>query len=188
MPLLADDMFRVAHRDHSGVPMLYGVAGLGRAAALLGELVLTGRIESMRAGSTSSTGPPGDALAPQVLGRTSPATRAPIGGSIIQSVLAAAGIAVYVFNGWDPFIRMFFWLPVLGGIGVLILMTVTSIAVFVYFAGTGHRDGVGTGRGLLAPAASLPAGHGDGYAAADPPCPGVAQRYPGRRIIPTISP
>ncbi|GAB1644216.1 hypothetical protein KRMM14A1259_46390 [Krasilnikovia sp. MM14-A1259] len=37
-PLLADDMFRVAQRDHSGVPVLHpGVAGLELAATLLGE-------------------------------------------------------------------------------------------------------------------------------------------------------
>ncbi|BFU47759.1 APC family permease [Krasilnikovia sp. MM14-A1004] len=95
-----------------------------------------------------------EGVVPQVLGRTSPATRAPIGGSMTQSVLAAAGIAVYVFNGWDPFTRMFFWLTVLGGVGVLTLMTATSIAVFAFFIRIGHRDGVGAGRGLLAPGVS----------------------------------
>jgi len=44
-PLLADDLFRLAHRDTNGGPLLHPtVAGLGLAAALLGELVLTNKV------------------------------------------------------------------------------------------------------------------------------------------------
>jgi Golgi phosphoprotein 3 (GPP34) len=44
-PLLADDMFRLAHSDSSGAPLLDAhVAGLGLSAAVLGELLLTGHL------------------------------------------------------------------------------------------------------------------------------------------------
>jgi amino acid transporter len=89
---------------------------------------------------------------PAMLGRTSPRTRAPLAGSLLQTGLAAAVLAVYVVAGWDPVVQLFFWLTVLGGLGVLILMTATSIAVLTYFLPPARRAGVGAGRGVLAPA------------------------------------
>jgi amino acid transporter len=93
-----------------------------------------------------------EGVLPAVLGRTSPKTRAPIYGSLLQTVIAFVVIATYVLAGWDPFTRMFFWLTVLGGLGVLILMSATSVAVLAYFFHPRHRDGVGVARGILAPA------------------------------------
>lgn len=68
-PLLADDMFRVTHEDRDGGRLLHSdVAGLGLAAALLGELLLAGRI-TFRAGQVIVVDrrPPLDALAHAVL-------------------------------------------------------------------------------------------------------------------------
>nr|WP_236031032.1 APC family permease [Actinoplanes lichenicola] len=93
-----------------------------------------------------------EGVLPAGLGRTSPKTRAPIAGSLLQTLIGASVIAVFVVNGWDPFTQMFFWLTVLGGVGVLILMTATSVAVCAYFARPAHRDGVNISRGILAPA------------------------------------
>ncbi|MEV6493146.1 APC family permease [Actinoplanes sp. NPDC051633] len=97
-----------------------------------------------------------EGVLPAVLGRTSAKTKAPIAGSILQSVIGFAGIALFVINAWKPFEQMFFWLTVLGGFGVLILMTVTSLAVAAYFTRRRNRDRVGTRvgavRGILAPA------------------------------------
>ncbi len=92
-----------------------------------------------------------EGVLPRVLGRISPATRAPIAGSITQTVIAAVVISTYVLAAWDPFTRMFFWLTVLGGLGVLILMTATSVAVLAYFTHSGNRTGLGIGRGIIAP-------------------------------------
>lgn len=96
-----------------------------------------------------------EGVLPAVLGRTSPKTRAPIFGSLLQTVIALLVISTYVIAAWDPFTRMFFWLTVLGGLGVLILMSATSVAVLVYFLRPHNRDGVGTARGILAPAVSM---------------------------------
>ncbi|GLY96548.1 APC family permease [Actinoplanes sp. NBRC 103695] len=85
------------------------------------------------------------------LGRTSRRTGAPIYGSVLQSLIGFTGIALFVINGWDPFTQMFFWLTVLGGFGVLLLMTITSIAVVRYFSNRANRPGVGRWRGTVAP-------------------------------------
>lgn len=89
---------------------------------------------------------------PPVLGRTSTRTRAPKVGSIVQSGLAAIVLAVYAAMGWDPIVHLFFWLTVVGGLGVLILMAATSVAVIAYFARPANRDGISGWRWLIAPA------------------------------------
>ncbi|MET0494315.1 MAG: APC family permease [Actinoplanes sp.] len=88
---------------------------------------------------------------PAWLGRTDPATRAPLNGSLLQSGIGLAGIGLFVAFRWDPFVQMFFWLTVLGGFGVLILMTVTSVSVFAFFRNPANREGVGVFRATVAP-------------------------------------
>ena len=68
-PLLADDMFRLAHRDSDGASLLDPqVAGLGLSAALLGELLLTGHL-TLREGPVEvlNAAAPSDVLAHTVL-------------------------------------------------------------------------------------------------------------------------
>jgi amino acid transporter len=89
---------------------------------------------------------------PPILGRTSTRTRAPKVGSLVQSTLAAIVLGVYAAMGWDPIVHLFFWLTVVGGLGVLILMTGTSVAVIAFFARPANRDGVSGWRWLIAPA------------------------------------
>lgn len=87
-----------------------------------------------------------------VLGRTNPKTKAPTAGSFLQSGIGVAVIGLYALTGWDPYTKMFFWLTVLGGLGVLILMAVTSVAVLAYFTRRVNRRHAGVGRGVIAPA------------------------------------
>ncbi|MGY0002477.1 amino acid permease [Micromonospora sp. I033] len=79
---------------------------------------------------------------PSVLGRTSRRTGAPKAGSILQTALAVAVLTGYVLADADPIVHLFFWLTSLGALGVLILMTATSVAVLSYFTRTAHRDGM----------------------------------------------
>ncbi|BCJ67750.1 GOLPH3/VPS74 family protein [Polymorphospora rubra] len=67
--LLADEFFLIAHDDATGKPRLNpGTAGIGLAAALLGELLLFGRITLDSAELTIvDRRPPPDALAHTVL-------------------------------------------------------------------------------------------------------------------------
>jgi amino acid transporter len=75
-----------------------------------------------------------EGVLPRAFGRTVPATGAPKNGSLAQSALGLVVIAVYALAGWDPLVRLFFWGGTCGAIGVLLLITVTSIAVIGYFA------------------------------------------------------
>ncbi|TCB95441.1 APC family permease [Micromonospora zingiberis] len=89
---------------------------------------------------------------PAVFGRTSRRTGAPKVGSLAQSGLALSVLAGYALAGADPIVHLFFWITVTGGLGVLILMTITSAAVIGYFARIGHTEG--TWRTLIAPGAA----------------------------------
>ncbi|WP_433221480.1 APC family permease [Dactylosporangium sp. CS-047395] len=77
-------------------------------------------------------------LLPRPLGRTN-SFDAPGWASLWQSVLAAATIGVVAITGWDPVTGMFYYLGNAGGFGVLLLLALTSVAVWRYF----HRDGCG---------------------------------------------
>ena len=50
-------------------------------------------------------------------------------------------IGTYAFLNIDPLVKLFFWVGMLGGFGVLLLVTVTSVAVIAYFAkNPGRRE------------------------------------------------
>ncbi|MEV1320086.1 APC family permease [Micromonospora arborensis] len=78
---------------------------------------------------------------PAALGRTSHRTGAPKVGSIIQSVIAVAVLVGYAVANADPIVHLFFWVTVTGGLGVLVLMSVTSAAVVGFFARIRHTEG-----------------------------------------------
>lgn len=77
---------------------------------------------------------------PEVFAKVSPRSGAPIGGSLAQSALALATIAVFAFAGRDselgplyPVITMFTWLTNAAAFGLVFLMAVTSVAILGYF-------------------------------------------------------
>jgi amino acid transporter len=131
----------VARAANEGPDLFFNVASdqLGSVAVHLGHaLFLTSLIAAMISFHniisryTFSLGREG--VLPRVFGRTVPGTGAPKNGSIAQSVLGLLVIVVYAVVGWDPLVQLFFWGGSAGGIGVLLLITVTSIAVIGYFA------------------------------------------------------
>jgi amino acid transporter len=75
-----------------------------------------------------------EAVLPRRLAQTSTQSNAPVLGSLAQSTIGLVVICVYAMAGWDPLIHLFFLLGTCGGLGVLVLITMTSIAVIVYFA------------------------------------------------------
>jgi amino acid transporter len=85
---------------------------------------------------------------PAALGRTG-GNNIPKAASLTQSVTGLAVIAWYALTGQNPMTRLFFWLGTTGGYGILILLTVTSIAIVAFFA----RDprGENAWRRLIAP-------------------------------------
>lgn len=88
---------------------------------------------------------------PAGLGRTSRRTGAPKLGSLLQSGLAVVVLTVYAVAGWDPITHLFFWGGVGGGLGILILMTGTSVAVIGFFARHRRRYPELLWRRLIAP-------------------------------------
>jgi amino acid transporter len=92
---------------------------------------------------------------PGAMGRTSPRTGSPLVASVVQSVVGVAVIVVYAVAGWDPLVRLFFWIGTTGGFGVLLLLAVTSAAVIGFFAR--ERYGEPVWRRLIAPALAFAA-------------------------------
>ncbi|BCJ68699.1 APC family permease [Polymorphospora rubra] len=80
-----------------------------------------------------------EGLLPAALGRTGRLTGAPVHGSLLQSGLALTVLGIFAGAGLDPIRHLFFTGGVTGGLGVLVLMAATSVAVIGYFA----RDGRG---------------------------------------------
>ncbi|MCW2639944.1 MAG: amino acid permease-associated region [Dactylosporangium sp.] len=75
---------------------------------------------------------------PAVFGRTRARSGAPQAGSLAQTAVGLVVIVVYAIAGWDPLVRLFFWLGTTGGLGILFLITATSLAV-VFFFGRDQR-------------------------------------------------
>ena len=93
-----------------------------------------------------------EGVLPTALGRTNPRSGAPRTASVTQSTLAVLTIGVYAIFGLDPLVKLFFWVGMLGGFGVLLLITATSLAVIAYFAKNPGEENVWTR--LLAPTLS----------------------------------
>jgi amino acid transporter len=69
---------------------------------------------------------------PAIFGRTA-RSGSPKVASMVQSLIGLAVIVVYAVAGWDPLVQLFFWCGTSGGLGVLLLIAVTSVAVLVFF-------------------------------------------------------
>ncbi|HKX24252.1 MAG TPA: hypothetical protein VJM46_03360 [Candidatus Saccharimonadales bacterium] len=120
---VADAYYFIAHEYMIGKRRLHpNVIGIGLGAALLGELGMTGQHNN-----------------------------APKWGSITQTILAGVVLTIYAATGLDPIVYLFFWWTVLGGLGVLILMAATSVAVVAFFARRDSRAGVGLWSRVVAP-------------------------------------
>ncbi len=74
-----------------------------------------------------------ESVLPAALGRTG-GNNIPKTASLVQSATALAVIVVYAAAGWDPMTRLFFWLGTTGGLGIMILLALTSVAVIAFFA------------------------------------------------------
>ncbi|GAA0472561.1 amino acid permease [Paractinoplanes deccanensis] len=130
----------VGRAANEGPDLFFNVASdqLGSAALHIGHaLFLTSLIAAMISFHNIisrymfSLGREG--VLPRAFGKTVPGTGAPKNGSLAQSALALVVIVLYAVNGWDPLVNLFFWGGTGGGLGVLLLVTLTSIAVIGYF-------------------------------------------------------
>jgi amino acid transporter len=84
---------------------------------------------------------------------------APIGGSVVQSLLAAVVVAVFAVLGADPVATLFTWLAAVAAFAVFALLWAASIAALRWFHhGGGSNEGVWPR--LLAPGLAVPVGLG----------------------------
>jgi amino acid transporter len=144
----------VAVARQEGPGMLFGV-GSATLANIGQTLFLTSLFAAMIA-FHSAVGrylfPLGrEQVLPSSLGRSSP-SGAPRVASLVQSTVGLAVIVVYAVAGWDPLVKLFFYLGTTGGFGILVLAAVTSIAVVVFFAR--DRRGEGLWAAVIAPLAA----------------------------------
>ncbi|HEY5989507.1 MAG TPA: hypothetical protein VIV12_24485 [Streptosporangiaceae bacterium] len=73
-----------------------------------------------------------EGVLPAALGRTG-GNSIPKAASLTQSATGLAVITAYAVAGWDPMTRLFFWLGAMGGLGIVVLLAVTAVAVIVFF-------------------------------------------------------
>ena len=91
---------------------------------------------------------------PAEFGRTS-SNNIPRAASLAQSATGLAVIGLYAATGQNPMTRLFFWLGTTGGLGIMILLAATSVAVVVFFARDPRDENAW--RRLIAPAlAAMP--------------------------------
>src|SRR5439155_11150876 len=88
---------------------------------------------------------------PGVLDRTNARTGAPKAASLTQSLFGLIVIGLYAVMGWDPLVKLFFWLGTTGGFGILLLITATSLAVVGFFARNAYRRTEPLWRRVIAP-------------------------------------
>jgi amino acid transporter len=69
---------------------------------------------------------------PGRFGRTG-ANSIPVAASLAQSGTGLGGIAVFALAGWSPMTGLFFAGGTTGGLGILLLLALTSVAVIAYF-------------------------------------------------------
>ncbi|WP_369201650.1 APC family permease [Streptomyces sp. PU-14G] len=94
-----------------------------------------------------------EGLLPRAVGRASAGTGAPALGSLLQTLVSAVVVAAFVAaddkphgDPTAPVLHLFTWMGNVGALGVILLMTVTSLAVIVFFA---RRGSAGAQAGRL---------------------------------------
>ncbi|WDZ82136.1 APC family permease [Micromonospora cathayae] len=130
----------VAAAGEQGVELLFNLAGehLGAGVVPIGLAVLTTSVLAALVSLHHSVARYAFALGrervlPAAFGRATPRTGAPRVASAAQSVLGFVVIAGCVVAGVDPVRDLFYRAAVLGGLGLLLATTVTSLAVLVFF-------------------------------------------------------
>ncbi|MDX8540442.1 APC family permease [Mesorhizobium abyssinicae] len=74
-----------------------------------------------------------EGLLPPAFGRTHADHQSPHIGSVVQTIGALIVLAIFAGVGLDPVLNMFTWISQVGTLGVLGMMTVTSLSVIVFF-------------------------------------------------------
>ncbi len=145
----------VAASTEQGTQLIFNLAGshLGPGAMHLGMILFATSIlaamisfHNTIARYTYALGLEG--ALPARLARTG-LTKAPWVASLSQTCIAFVVICLYAVAGWDPAVHLFYWGGTTGGVGVLVLLLLTSVSVIGYFAR--DRRGENVWRAAIAP-------------------------------------
>ena len=74
-----------------------------------------------------------EGLLPAAFGRTHDQHQSPHVGSVTQTVTALIVVGVFAWLGLDPVLNLFTWVSQLGTLGVLAMMSITSVAIIAFF-------------------------------------------------------
>ncbi len=78
------------------------------------------------------------------LGTTHPTRQSPALACYVQIAMVAVVVAVFAIFNLDPYTTLFTWWTGVGAAGIILLQTIASIAIFVFF----RRSDVDKGRGI----------------------------------------
>lgn len=79
-----------------------------------------------------------EGLLPAAFGKTHDVYQSPYIGSIVQTISALVIVAIFAGLGLDPVLNLFTWIAQIGTLGILSMMTVTSLAVIAFFRRSGN--------------------------------------------------
>jgi amino acid transporter len=154
----APGVVAVARDPNSGIPFSILQEHYGSLLSTVAQLMLLTSILAAMISFHNSVaryvfGMARERVLPAALGRIRPGARggAPIGGSLLQSVIALLVVAAFVIAGADPLTGLFTWVSTLAAIGVMVLMALSSLAVIAYFR-RGAGDGESAWQRVWAPA------------------------------------
>ncbi|WP_032393254.1 APC family permease [Rhodococcoides fascians] len=74
--------------------------------------------------------------APKALARTHARHGSPHVGSIFQTLSAVLVVGVFALAGADPILQLFTWMSGLATVSILVLMVLTGVAIYTFFART----------------------------------------------------
>lgn len=116
--------------DLAGARLAPWAVTLGRVLVLTGLLAAMISLHSTIARYVFALGR--ERLLPTWLGRTTRRGSVPLGGSVAQSLVAAAALGGVYAAGWDPLTQTFHWLTTAGALGVLLLLLAASLAALLF--------------------------------------------------------
>ena len=105
------------------------------AQVLLGTAVLAALLAGHNGIARQLYGLGHEGVLPGALGRVGIRTGAPVAASLVQTGLALLVLLGFAAAGRDPVTDLFSWLSGVGAVGVLVLLTLTSVAVLGFFNG-----------------------------------------------------
>ena len=81
-----------------------------------------------------------EGLLPANFGTTHNTFQSPHVGSILQTIVAVAVVALFAVLGLDPVLNLFTWISQVGTLGIMAMMSIASLAVIAFFNRNGHGE------------------------------------------------